>query len=535
MPPTLVATTEGADASLTPLVTALYEAAGLQPLWTSPEAPLARTSELLTMLDVADIDGLDPADYDPRGLRGIVDEAYAGTSTEARRFAVDRRLTEAFLAYALDLSRGRVDPDKLGWHIHNGTAPIDALLVDAVQRNDLAGLRARLAPVAPAYEALRQHLRRYRELAAAGGWSTVPAGPKLEPGDRAPVERLLALERRLAAEGDLDGTDDTLARAARQAAETGLTAEAVYDTRLENGVRAFQQRHGIGVDGVVGPATSRELNVPVERRVRQIELNMERWRWMPRTLEARRAMVNIPAFTLTLYDHDRPEQSMAVVVGRRTWQTPIFADSIEYIVLNPYWNVPKNIARDELLPKLRRDASFLEREGYELTDVQGNILEPTEEEISRATYKTHFLRQLPGGGNALGQMKFLFPNHWDVYLHDTPSRSLFARAERSFSHGCIRVQRPVDLAEFLIRNDSQWSMERLEKLRKRGPDKWMRLETPTPIYITYFTATVADDGSLRFHPDLYYRDDELDRALRQEHNPPGTALVASEPPRTAHP
>jgi murein L,D-transpeptidase YcbB/YkuD len=522
------------DADIAPLVTALYRTTGMQPLWTAPSGPQPRARELLALLSNAETEGLAPADYGAQALGDLVEDLAASPSPgDSHRFAADRELTAAFLRYALDLSHGRVDPDRVDWYIRRSPLAVDQVLGDALLHTDLADARTRLAPPSRQYEALRQHLRRYREVVAAGGWETVPPGAKLEIGSRDAVARLAALERRLRAGGDLDDADDSLATAARQAQESGAAAEAGYDERFAAAVRRFQRRHGIGADGIVGPATLRELNVSAEQRVRQIELNLERWRWMPRDMEPRRLVVNVPAFELSLYDGGERSAAMPVIVGRRSWPTPVFSDQLEYIVLNPWWSVPKSIARDELMPKVRGNPDFLEREGYVLTDADGNVANLEPEQLAGVSHRTHFLRQLPGPGNALGKMKFLFPNRWDVYLHDTPGRHLFSRAERTFSHGCVRVSRPAELAAFLVEGDPQWSTERIDKLLGKGPDKWLRLGSSVPIYLTYFTASVDADGGLVFHPDAYGHDERLATALNERRNRSATALVSTETDRPA--
>jgi len=525
-------------AAIQPTVAALYEATGMRPLWADPAAPSPRALALLAILTSAERDGLEPEDYQPELLAEFVHGLYAGgTPPDERRFAADRSLTEALVLYAADLSRGRVDPERAAWHLRRDTVPLEHTLADVLLRDDMTLLRSALAPPFREYEALARERARYAALAATGGWEPVPEGEKLDLGTRASALRIAALERRLRNEGDL--TDFAGADAAMQVvavADGQMQAEAVYDERLAAAVRHFQRRHGIGSDGVVGPKTMRELNVSADARVRQIELNLERWRFMPRDIEPRHLRVNIPAFELALYDGaDGPVASMAVIVGRRSWPTPVFSDRVEFIVLNPYWNVPRSIARDELMPKVRADASFLRRERYVLTDASGTPVELDPHELERVSHRTHFLRQLPGADNALGKIKFMFPNKWDVYLHDTPNRSLFGRAERAFSHGCIRVERPFDLAEYLVRDDSQWSMQRVEKMFRKGPDKWLRLENSVPIYIVYFTASVTADGKAIFHPDIYDRDSELEAAIQRASGRIGTALVSTESAQPATP
>ncbi len=516
-------------------VVELYEATGMQPLWTEAERAHPRAAQLLAALAEADTDGLVAADYQPELLAEILAGAYRDAApSDAQRFAADRALSEAAVRFAHDIANGRVDPPDVACPGRRAPVYPTAFLARASAAGDVRHLRERLARQTPADAALRAALADYRQRAAGAPEELVPPGAKLEVGTREDIVRLAALERRLRAAGDLDDDDRSLARAERHATESGLAAVAVYGERLAAAVRRFQQRHGLGVDGIVGPRTMRELNRTADDRVRQLVVNLERLRWLPRSLERRRIVVNVPSFSLTLIDDGAAVAEMAVVVGRRSWPTPIFSDRVEYIVLNPYWNVPKNIARDELLPKVRRDAEFLEREGYVLTDAAGAPLDLAPEELERVSHRTHFLRQLPGPGNALGTMKFLFPNRWDVYLHDTPSRSLFRRAARAFSHGCIRVERPRDLAAFLVAGDPQWSMPRLDRTARQGPDKWMRLAHSVPIDIVYFTATLGTGGVV-FHHDLYDHDAALEAALQRASGSLGTAIVSRDDRHTASP
>lgn len=500
---------------------ALYDRVGGDLLWLSAVASPTRTSSLLARLRAAGDDGLAPEAYQPAALAALVDDFHSGARPdEDRRRAIDRTLTVALVLYALDLAAGRLDPERFAWHIRRERPQIVEPLASAILADDIELAHSRLAPPYPEYAALRSRLGHYRSVDSAGGWDRVPDGPKLDVGVPVDGVRLAALERRLLADGDLvDGQAEHGGDGA--APRLGDVAQGTYDERLADAVRRFQRRHGIGADGVVGPRTMRELNTSAHARVEQIEANLERWRWMPRALQRRHLRVNVPAFELSLYDDaGHPSARMAVVVGRRDWPTPVFSDAVRYIVVNPYWNVPPSIAKTELLPKVRRDVTFLEREGYELIDASGQPLELDPNDVARLSHRKHFLRQLPGPNNALGRMKFLFPNRFDVYLHDTPSRSLFGRAERTFSHGCIRVEHPDDLAEFLVRGDPEWSMERVERLMARGgADRWIRISTGVPIYITYFTASVDAVGAPRFHPDIYERDRLLIDALRRTRRP----------------
>jgi len=519
------------------LTRAIYRGTGEQPLWLSSAGLSEHAEALLEQMQSAADDGLDPEAYQATRLHERVDALYARPDDdEALRFAIDRTITEALALFALHLARGQLRPKQFDWFIRQDEIELADLITDALRNGDFVHLRERLAPPFPEYGTLRTRLRHYRSVDAAGGWEYVPDGPKLEAGASDSRERIAALERRLLADGDLvdgvtewgaDGLDSKATRseeAINQVLGDG-SGMATYDARLADGVRHFQRRHGLGADGVVGPRTMRELNVTARDRARQVELNLERWRWMPRDIEHRHLRVNIPAFELALHDRDvQPTEHMPVVVGRKSWPTPVFSDAVGFLVLNPYWNVPKSIAETELMPKLRRDIEFLEREGYVLTDGQGRRIDPDPNDLGRISHRTHFLRQLPGPGNALGRVKFIFPNEHDVYLHDTPSRGLFRRAERAFSHGCIRVERPFDLVEYLVRDDPQWTMARIEKLLDSGPDRWARLAQRVPIYITYFTAAVDATGAPVFYPDIYGIDANIAAALE---------AARSKPPRTA--
>lgn len=495
----------------------VYRRTGDRPLWIAANGPTPRARTAIERLRSAHKDGLLPDAYRTDELNALVEDATRSAATDdAHRFAIDRGLTEALVLHGMDLAHGRVDPAEMSWFVERELVDVAEILSSAILavQDDLGA--ERLAPPFSEYSALRERLAHYRAVDAAGGWQTVPDGDKLDVGDLADRRRLAALERRLLADGDLvDGTSEHGGDGA--ASEPGDLD--TYDARLADGVRRFQRRHGLGADGIVGPRTMRELNTSARQRVEQIEVNLERWRWMPRSIAARHLRVNVPAFELALYDREQgPIDRMAVIVGRRDWPTPVFADEVRFIVLNPYWNVPQSIAKSELLPKVRRDPSFLTREGYELLDARGQPVELDPNEPPRLSHRTHFLRQLPGPGNALGRMKFLFPNPFDVYLHDTPTRHLFARAERAFSHGCVRVEHPQRLAEFLVQDDPQWSMARAERLLESGlPDRWMRLADAVPIYIVYFTASVDALGAPRFHPDIYDRDRRVADALRRLH------------------
>jgi murein L,D-transpeptidase YcbB/YkuD len=301
----------------------------------------------------------------------------------------------------------------------------------------------------------------------------------LKPGDRNP--RVAALRARLEASGDLPP-------AAPAAADRDL-----FDPPLQDGLRKVQNRHGLDADGTAGKGTLAALAVPAERRVRQIEINLDRWRWLPRDLGERYIVVNIAGFQLDLVEGGAPALSMRVVAGKPTSRTPMFSGMMTNIVLNPYWNPPPGIVKKEILPHIARDSGYAEREGFEVVST-GSRVE---------------VRQRPGPKNALGKVKFLFPNRFDVYLHDTPSRSLFSRTVRSFSHGCIRLEKPLELAEYLLKDDPAWTPKRIAAALAKGREQWVGVPRPLPVHLVYWTAWVGGAGTVQFRDDLYGRDKPL--------------------------
>jgi murein L,D-transpeptidase YcbB/YkuD len=416
----------------------------------------------------------------------------------------DVLLTSIYVALGEDLLIGQIDPREVSpdWRIRPQASDVDSLLARTLRGEPLAKAIETLRPQDEQYEALREQLQRYRDIAADGGWPEVPKGPTLRPGDTAEVERLNALRARLAVEDYIDG--GTIA--------ADSTGRAVYEGELAGAVATFQRRHGIVVDSILGAGTLTSLNLSAEYRTGQIMANLERYRWMPRSLGDRYIYVNVPAFHLDAYENGRSVLSMRVIVGQQyaDQATPAFSDSMTYVEFAPYWNVPKTIAEEELWPKINEDPSYLERNDYELVNDRGGTR----------------IRQLPGDKNALGKVKFIFPNDLDIYLHDTPARNLFQRDVRAFSHGCIRVEKPQELAEYVLANNAGWDEDRIEAAMN-GNTRQVVLKEKIPVYIVYFTAYVRD-GKLWFANDLYERDDELVRVVERSAlpSPRDVALLA---------
>jgi murein L,D-transpeptidase YcbB/YkuD len=368
-----------------------------------------------------------------------------------------------------------------------------------------------LKPQHPQYAALKKLLAQYREVAAHGGWAPLPAGLALRPGR--PDPEVVALRAHLIATGDL--ASPTVAAAAPPApsavpvsaaapGDHAAPAAPLFDTETQEALKRFERRHGLVADGRLGKEVLAALNVPVEERIRQIELNLERWRWLPETLGDRYVLVNIPTFQLSAVDHGTAGLRMRVVTGKQDSPTPIFSDEMTTVVFSPYWNIPPDIAQKETIPSVLRDPAYLDRNNLEV--VRGTqVLDASTIDWTSPGPHIQF-RQRPGAQNALGLVKFLFPNQFDVYLHDTPADALFARVERDYSHGCVRVEKPYELAQWVLQDRPEWTPERIRAAMNAGKEQQVALKQHIPVYIVYETIWVEDDGTVAFRDDIYGHD-----------------------------
>ncbi len=460
--------------------------------WIDGTSPRREMDELIGALQHADREGLDPSLYNAETLAARRREADAGFLTkkgfnEVEAAALDAWLTYLYMQYASDLSDGisdlsHVDPT---WQIRG--EPFDPLttLADALEHHRIARSLEDLVSHDPQYDGLRKALAQYRDIAAKGGWPAVPATLKLKPGQQHAA--VPAIAKRLAITGDFTGRiSDT---------------ERIYGADLQEAVKRFQRRHGLEPDGVIGAALVRQMNIPADARVRQLELNLERWRWLPRDLGDRHILVNIPEFRLEVWDHGNVPLAMRVVVGKKDTPTPIFSDEMTYLVFAPYWNVPPDIAENETLPSVMRDPAFLDKTNMEVVDAKGKPVDPDSIDLNNpAAYR---FRQRPGTENSLGLVKFMFPNTFNVYLHDTPADSLFARAARSLSHGCVRVEQPEALAQYVLADQPSWTPEKIQTAMHGDEETTVKLREPIPVYLGYWTARVSPDGVLQFRSDVY--------------------------------
>ena len=511
-----------APRAVTPAAVASGPADGLR----EPSRLRRFAGEIVARLAAAADDGLDAADYGAQRLRAALDRQAAapGDATAAAR--LDDALAAALLRYLRDLRQGRIDPRALH-QAYTGTAAVAFDAVAATERalaaGSLAGALREALPPVPMYGALRAALARCRELRDHPGWqqglpplpkaSRRGAPAKLEPGQ--PWAGVPLLAQRLAAWGDL---------AAPPAAQPEA-APVAYDGPLVDALRAFQRRHGLLDDGVLGRATLAELEVAPAQRARQIELTMERLRWTPLMQAPRMIVVNLPEFVLRAYEVQPDGRvtvraQMKVIVGRALdTRTPQFDETLRFVEFSPYWNVPPSIARKELVPRLRRDPGHFAREGFEFVDGAGQVSTAlSAARLDAVMAGALRIRQRPGPRNALGDIKFVFPNRDNIYLHHTPATALFERDRRDFSHGCIRVEKPVELARFVLQDEPGWSEARIREAMASGTSSTLRLAQPLRVLITYATALVLG-GRLHFAADLYGHDRLLDAALQQRRRP----------------
>ncbi len=489
-----------------PLARAFYRNREFVPAWVSARGATDDAKQLMAAIAVVPDEGLDRASYGWDSIQVAMKEVEAGMIGKApdavRLAALDLRLTRTFLALAAHLALGQVNPKQIpaDWHVPRPEIDLVATLNQALERHRVRdALLEDLPPEDERYGRLRDALKRYRAIAEDGGWPAVSSGPSLRRGQRG--ERVKALQDRLAASGDLSSE-----------------GRGVFDPATEAAVRQFQVRHGLEPSGVVGAEVLAAMNVPVERRMNQIELNMERWRWRHEPIEGRYLMVNIPDFSLQVVDDHRTVLAMRVVVGKQFTRTPIFSDEITYLVLNPFWNITQNIAANEMLPLVQKEDDYLERHSIRVFDGPGedaSEVDPRKVNWGSMTPEefTYYFRQEPGPENPLGRIKFMCPNQFDVYLHDTSAGHLFSAQERDFSHGCVRLEKPVELAEYLLNGRPDGDHAGILSALEASRDSSVRLPRPIPVHIVYWTAWVDAEGGVQFRDDVYEFDRVLDRAL----------------------
>jgi L,D-transpeptidase YcbB len=476
-----------------------------EPVWVQDSCVRKEAFAFFDLLQQVGSDGLDPQHYHLQALLGLMPRITLENPDPGHLVDFDLLLTDAFLVLASHYWNGRINPELIDpeWQAKRRDFDPTPVLRTALEGGDMRGTLQQLLPAAPEYAGLREALGRYRRLAGQGGWPQIPAGPRLSPGEQTSLVPLL--RRRLELSGDY-------------LPQIESTEQDSYDSQLVEALRHFQLRHGLNPDGVLGKGTLAALNVSAEQRVRQIEANLERWRWLPRDLGERYILVNIAAFQLYLVDGGEQILDMKVVVGKPYRRTPVFSGRMTYLVLNPYWNVPRKIAVEDFIPQMRKNPEYLSRLrikifkgwGAEAREIDPGTINWDQAAKHNFPYN---LRQEPGEMNALGRIKFMFPNAHDVYLHDTPARELFLKESRSFSSGCIRLERPLDLAAYLLNDTAFGDRAKLEKALQTDKATSIKLPRAFPVHLLYWTAWVDSAGALQFRPDIYDRDGVLEEAL----------------------
>lgn len=490
---------------------AFYEQRAYRPAWISSLGPHSSALDLVGFLRTLPQEGLHPDDYHAhrlqRLLTGISDGALtasAGAHTE-----LELLLTDAYLMVAAHLVSGRVDPTTFDreWLAVRREVDIVGTLKSALESGAISEALESLLPNHPGYRRLRELGDQYRRIADSGGWPPVPEGPSFKIGESS--SRVVNLRRHLSITDGFasDGSD--------------VIDQELFDEGLDAALRRFQARHGLEPDGVVGAKTLTALNVPAEQRLHQIYLNLERWRWLPQDLGDRYVLVNLPGFDLRAVKGDQVLLEMRVAVGRRYRRTPVFSDTIRYLVFNPSWEIPAGIAVNDKLPEIQKDSSYLQKQGIRVLAGWGTDqreLDPITIDWSSLGSGNfpYRLRQDPGPLNALGRVKFMFPNRFNVYLHDTPGREVFRQSERDVSSGCIRLEKPLELAELLLEENKSWIPGATQDFVRDYREQTVRLDGPWAVHILHWSAWVAEDQVAHFRPDLYERDDKLSNALGQE-------------------
>jgi len=487
-----------------------YQKREYRPAWAGSDSRFPQADALISSILQAYEEGLTPEYYHIKPVEALLAALRARlannlTPDPAQVADLDVLLTDAFLLLSCHLSNGCINPVmlKAEWFAHNEKMDVTALLEKSLKENRIKETLTDLTPKEKLYTRLRPALARYRELAAQyPAWPEIPfASPSLKKGMR--DGRIPAIRQRLAVLGDLPAGENI--------------NDDFFDAALVRAVLSFQTRHGLDADGVIGAKTIGAFNVSPAKRVRQIEINLERLRWSFRNPGKRYLLVNIANFELDVVEEGETVMTMRVVVGKPFWDTPVFSKKMSYLVLNPPWNIPRSIAVEEILPKVRRDRQYLLKNNIRVlrngSTIQGQQLQAIEWSRLSIDNFPYQLRQDPGPANPLGSIKFMFPNEFDVYLHDSPNKGLFQRSVRAFSHGCIRIEKPVELAIHLLRDSQKWTRETLLAAIREGREQTVPLPQPLPVHLLYLTAWVDGKQTVQFRDDIYGRDRVLDESL----------------------
>lgn len=469
--------------------------------WFKDHELVPQVEKLFNVINKSYEEGLDPKDYQIVNLEERLKELDDAKKDPEKFYDLEKKLDIALSAtyfnFANDYYRGLVVPREnreVEWDVKRNKIKLHKALLTLLGARKSKYPYAEFRPLHNEYAYLKKALARYREIEKAGGWPTIPSGTKLKAGQKSSVVPLL--HKRLAYFMNKEGS--------------AAADSTVYGPELVAAVKKFQQLHGQNPDGNIGLTTVKLLNVPVQNRIRQIILNMERWRWIPKSFEPNYLLVNIPEFKLHVFENSKEVMNMNVIVGKEMNATPIFSDKLEYVVLSPYWNIPPNILREEIAPQVMSDPGFLDRLDMEVVTNKGEHVSPSSVDWSQAGTEgfDYIVRRRPGPNNDLGEVKFIFPNVDNIYLHDTPHDELFNQSQRGFSHGCVRVERPIELATYLLKNVGWDRSEIMSQINTRQ-EKYVKVKEKLPVYLVYFTAKADANGNVQFYEDIYDHDTKL--------------------------
>jgi len=476
-----------------------YRERNFQLGWFKNHELVPQAAKMLDIIAKAGEEGLDPKDYQIKDFDTLFEEFKKNRKDSVKRNELEKQIDVAlsgtYFNWASDYYRGLVVPKEnkeIEWDVKRNKIKLHKALLTVLGERESKYPYADFAPLHPEYTRLKKAFAKYRAIKAKGGWKTVQ-DVTLKPGQNSPA--VAALRSRFSVLADTAGNNTS----------------TVYDQNLVASVKAFQQQVGLNPTGIVDADTRRELNVPVDARLRQIVINMERWRWIPKSFEADYLMVNIPEYRLHVFEKGQERMNMNVIVGKTLNQTPIFSDRMEYVVLAPYWNVPINILKNEYASKFAANPGLVETLNMEVVTSKGDPVDPGSIDwmsVDEGNWK-YILRKKPGPKNDLGDVKFIFPNTNDIYLHDTPHDQLFSQAKRGFSHGCVRVEKPIQLATYLLRNVPGWDQSKIQSTIAVGEEKFVPLKQKLPVYLVYFTAWADDAGNVSFRDDIYGHDKVL--------------------------
>ncbi|HEY4650766.1 MAG TPA: L,D-transpeptidase family protein [Pontibacter sp.] len=488
--------------------------------WFRDNKLVPEAETFLNTVDNASKEGLDPKKYKIVDLPGMIARYNKMKGSDSTRLElqeeIDIALTASYFNYASDFYRGRVNPNEVSaieWNVKKNKIKLHKALQTILRERESTYPYYEFEALHKGYTDLREKLKEYRALRDKGGWPKIELGKRktLQKGDTAAV--VVQLRKRLNPGQTINANDPRM---------------RLFDENLEKQVKQFQLLHGLDQDGKVGGNTLRTMNVPIEDRIEQIMMNMERWRWIPKrlvpkSLDQKFIWVNIPEYKLYIYEdpNNDPEAErayksvfeMRVIVGKELSSTPIFSEKLEYVVLAPYWNVPNSIVEKEVKSAMLRNPGYLDRNNMEIVTKEKNPQPVSPESIDWASVTEknfpYMVRQRPGPKNSLGSIKFLFPNQYNVYLHDTPSDALFNQTERGFSHGCVRLEKPVELAKYLLQDMPEWNEQRIRETMNGGEETWVTLPKKVQVYLVYFTSWVDDGGNIHFREDIYGHDKKL--------------------------